>query len=281
MADEIRNLAEHSSVLLEDIDVQIGEITSGFGVIQSGITGAKVKLDVQDTVVRKNIDSISSLDLSLNEMMGAEDVISYNFRNTVSSSENLKKIVSNSKVDLNTSIETVASLENKKAEIVESTELLNGAVLSIEDGNKILTFIAESIEKTLDDSMLTLLKQIDEYIAINGDDKDHLSKLFEKTKGVDIFLVNKKAQITKSNLDGYEGFQFSEDPNHQTYEFTMMIKRNLVHHIQRITKRDIDGQYCKIAGFKRTDDNGIIQICVCLKDLIDINLNEIANNINK
>ncbi|WP_160722772.1 methyl-accepting chemotaxis protein [Isachenkonia alkalipeptolytica] len=269
VAQEVKKLAEESDETSVRIGEHLDQIQGSFKKLQQGaFTCAKQSVAIK-TQSEGATKELSTIQKSMEEISDHINRISYSMEEQNTAIESLTTNV-NSNAEFTGSLEKMMwemkgkiedQVDNEKKNIHHAKEIL-------EVSNRFSDF-TETMENQVDKELLKVAGKVSEMEAQGLITNDYLIKLSKETNISEFYIMNESGVTKYCNNPKGINFTIDNDPASQAYEFYQILENPDKEVVQKIQKRDIDGEYFKFAGVSKKNKPGIIQVGVNIKDLLN------------
>jgi len=269
VAQEVKKLAEESDVTSVRIGEHLNQIQESFKKLQQGaFTCAKqsVAIKSQSEGATKELSTIQN---SMEEISDHITRISYSMEEQNTAIESLTTNV-NSNAEFTSTLEKMMTEMKEKIEnqVDNEKENIHHAKEIMEVSSRFSDF-TKTLENQVDKELLKVARKVGKKEAEGLITNDYLEKLAKETNISEFYIMNEKGVTKYCNNPKGINFTIDNDPNSQAYEFYQILENPDKEVVQKIQKRDIDGEYFKFAGVSKVKKQGIIQVGVNIKDLLN------------
>ncbi|WP_058484840.1 methyl-accepting chemotaxis protein [Defluviitalea phaphyphila] len=269
VAEEIKKLAISSATTAKYIDENIANINN---VINKFFDTMELSIYRTKSIKEKSKTASENL-LKINEQV--QDIVNliFNISNNITNQVKSSQIISMNNNNLSDNIKNtdniIKNIENKI--ITQKNIVLENS--SISQNIMDISYNFQNFIKPLEDEIDKELLRICQKIALNFVEQnisnEKLVQLSKNTGISEFYITDENGVTIYSNNPLGIGFRFTNDKSTQAYDFYKILSGEKQMVVQKMRRRDIDGQIYKFAGVSRQDQKGIIQAGLSIDDIIN------------
>ncbi|SKC90127.1 methyl-accepting chemotaxis protein [Maledivibacter halophilus] len=268
VADEIKKLAQQSAAASMEIAESTKEIQNNIKnvilVIDTGVTKSKHTREES----KKAAENLANINLKISEMVELINNITESIEEQASASEVLTRNIEGIAKYAHDTDELSGNIQSRVVKQIKMLEENNEiANRIIEISNKFNKFIGV-FEKEIEKELIYVCEILADIIIKEKMSNNFLADVSEKTGISEIYITNSSGVTIYSNNPKGIGFEFTNDPQTQAFDFYQILKNPELKITQKTMKRDIDNRYFKFVGVSRKDSRGIIQVGLSLEDIL-------------
>lgn len=269
VAEQIKKLAQQSADASMDIGRSTLEIQNNIkNVISVMDLGVEKSKDIRK--ISKNAsENLININNKINEIVKLINNVTNSIEEQASASEVLARNIEDVAKFTHETNEFSRNIQEKVMNQSKLVEENNDIAINIKGiSDRFNTFI-KIFEKEIDNELINVCEILSEIIKEGNMDNDFLVDASKKTGISEFYITDKDGITVYSNNPQGIGFQFTNDPTTQAFEFYKILENPEEKVTQKMMKRDIDNKYFKFIGISRKDSRGIIQAGLSLEDILN------------